>query len=115
MKLEKTMTIEQMQKELNLELIQAKSENLEITEVYTSDLLSDIMGNAPDSCVLVTIQAHKNTVAVATLKESPAIIICNSRPIPEDMIEAAKSEDIAIFRTDLTQFEVSGKLYQLIK
>lgn len=109
------MTIKQMQNELNLEIIQNDFDDVEITQVYTSDLLSDIMGNAPDESILVTIQAHKNTVAVATLKESKAIIICNSRPIPDDMIETAKAEKIAIFRTDLSQFKVSGKLYKLIK
>lgn len=109
------MTLSQIQKELNLEIIQNNFDDVEITEVYTSDLLSDIMGNAPDESILITIQAHKNTVAVATLKESKAIIICNNRPIPEDMIESASSENIGIFKTSLTQFEISGKLYQLIK
>ncbi|MBP3450481.1 MAG: hypothetical protein J6K22_08480 [Spirochaetaceae bacterium] len=109
------MTIKQMQEKLNLEGVSLDSENSEITEVYTSDLLSDIMGNAPENSVLVTIQAHKNTVAVATLKESKAIIICNNRPIPEDMIEAAKSEEISIFRTEMNQYQISGKLYSLIE
>mgnify|MGYP003425503283 FL=1 len=109
------MTIKQMQEKLNLEVISLDSENSEITEVYTSDLLSDIMGNAPENSVLVTIQDHKNTVAVATLKESKAIIICNNRPIPEDMIEAAKSEEISIFRTEMNQYQISGKLYSLIE
>ena len=109
------MTIKQMQKELKLEIIQDEFDDAKITKVYTSDLLSDIMGNAPEESVLITIQAHKNTVAVATSKKSPAIIICNSRPIPDDMLESAKSEKIVIFKTDLTQFEISGKLYHLIK
>lgn len=109
------MTIKQMQDELKLEVIQNDFDDVEITQVYTSDLLSDIMGNAPDESILVTIQAHKNTVAVATLKESKAIIICNSRPIPDDMTETAKAEKIAIFRTSSSQFEISGKLYKLIK
>ena len=109
------MTIKQMQEKLNLEVVSLDSENSEITEVYTSDLLSDIMGNAPENSVLVTIQAHKNTDAVATLKERKAIIICNNRPIPEDMIEAAKSEEISIFRTEMNQYQISGKLYSLIE
>ena len=72
------------------------------------------MGNADDESVLITIQAHKNTVAVAVLKESPAIIVCNNRPVPEDMISSAKNENIAVFVTQENQFTVSGRLYALL-
>jgi hypothetical protein len=82
-----------------------------VTGAYTSDLLSDVMGNAKDEVVLITIQAHKNTVAVATLKDSPAIIVCNNRPIQDDMIGAVQAEGISLFVTAENQFTVSGKLY----
>lgn len=84
----------------------------EIAGIYTSDLLSDAIANAEDHGVLVTIQAHKNTVAVGTLKDLAAIVICNNRPVPEDMIEAARAEGIAIFLTEESQYTVSGKFYQ---
>lgn len=100
---------------LSLEIIQGEFEDREITCAYTSDLLSDVMGNAEDDCVLITIQAHKNTIAVATLKDTPAIIVCNNRPIPEDMIESAKDEGIAIFLSQENQFQVSGKLYKMLE
>lgn len=97
---------------LSLTVVQDKYTDREVKTAYTSDLLSDAMGNAPDECVLITIQAHKNTIAVATLKDSPAIIVCNNRPIPDDMLEAAKEEGIAVFLSKENQFEISGKLYR---
>lgn len=78
---------------------------------YTSDLLSDVMSKAGEANTLVTIQAHKNTVAVATLVGINSIVICNSRPVSAEMVDSAKAEGIALFRTDKTQFEVSGLLY----
>jgi hypothetical protein len=74
---------------------------------YTSDLLSDVMANAEDDGVLITIQAHGNTVAVATLVGMQALVICNARPIPADMLAAAERERIALFLTDLNQFDAS--------
>jgi len=50
-------------------------------------------------------------VAVASLVGIRAVVICNERTVPDDMVEAAKAEDVAIFRTPRTQFEVSGLLY----
>ena len=83
---------------------------LMITDAYVGDLLSDVMGNAPSESVLITIQAHKNTVAVASLAGIRALIICNNRSTPQDMVEAAKEEEIAIFTTKDTQFEASCKV-----
>ena len=81
---------------------------------YTSDLLSDVMANAPQDAVLITIQAHKNTVAVSVLAGIKAIIVCNYRSVPEDMVQAAKKEGLAIFRTRENQFTISGKLYEYL-
>ncbi len=82
----------------------------QIQDAYTGDLLSDVMGNAPAESVLITIQAHKNTVAVASLAGIRALVICNNRSIPSDMLQAAKDEDIAIFTTAVTQFEASCRI-----
>ena len=87
---------------------------VEITSAFTSDLLSDVMGNASENSVLITIQAHQNTIAVASLVGICAILACSSRPIPNDMLEAARKQNIAIFRTPLNQFEASVAVHSLL-
>jgi hypothetical protein len=109
------MTVGDLSSALGYECLQEQYENAEIKAGYTSDLLSDVMANAPDDSVLVTIQAHKNTIAVATLAGVRAIVVCNSRPVPEDMIEAARSEGVAIFRSDKNQFDVTTGIYEKLK
>lgn len=78
-----------------------------VTGGYTSDLLSDVMANAADGCLLITIQAHNNTVAVASLAGAAGILVCNNRPVPDDMLVSARREGIAVFRTPRNQFEAS--------
>jgi len=85
-------------------------ENNEVKGGYTSDLLSDVMGNAAEGHVLITIQAHKNTVAVANLVGMPAIILCNGREAPGEMIKLAEQEQITVIVTKLNQFITSCKL-----
>jgi serine kinase of HPr protein (carbohydrate metabolism regulator) len=109
------MTIREAAAVLNAEIVQGEFEDTELTGAYTSDLLSDVMANAKDGGALITIQAHKNTVAVATLVNIRVIVVCNSRPLPDDMLEAAKNEEIAVIRTKENQFTVSGKLYALLR
>lgn len=105
------MTLKKIVEQLKLKELYSDWEDITCTNAYCSDLLSDIMGNAKDESILITIQAHKNTVAVASLKDSPAIIICNNRPIGEDMIAACKDEGIALFVSKENQFQVSAKVY----
>ena len=107
------MTIREAAAALGAEIVQNEFNDVEISGAYTSDLLSDVMANAKDGGALITIQAHKNSVAVSTLVDISVIIICNSRPIPDDMLAAAKDEGIAILLTKENQFTVSGKLYKL--
>jgi len=108
------MTIREAAAALGAEIVQNEFEDAELSGAYTSDLLSDVMANAKDGGALITIQAHKNTVAVATLVNIAAIIVCNSRPVPEDMLSAAKDEGNAVLLTKENQYTVSGKLYGLL-
>jgi serine kinase of HPr protein (carbohydrate metabolism regulator) len=108
------MTIREAAAALGAEIVHDEFEDMEISGAYTSDLLSDVMANAKDGGAFITIQAHKNAVAVSTLVDISVIIICNSRPIPDDMLASAKDEGIAILLTKENQFTVSGKLYKML-
>jgi predicted transcriptional regulator len=74
---------------------------------YTSDLLSDVIGHCPEDSVLITVQNHKNTVAVCTLVGAVAILVTHNREIPPDMLQAATAEQVAILRTPLDQFHAT--------
>lgn len=108
------MKLSELPEILNLNVVQDQYQDTDVTEAYTSDLLSDVMAHGHDAEILITIQSHKNTVAVATLTGASAIIICNDRPVPTDMIDAARQEEIAIFISSENQFTISGRLYGLL-
>jgi serine kinase of HPr protein (carbohydrate metabolism regulator) len=86
----------------------------EITGGYTSDLLSDVMGHASEGQVWITLQTHKNVMAIASLKELSAIILVKGNQPEEDTVLQSKSEGIPILGTNEEAFEISGKLYQLL-
>ncbi len=109
------MNVGELSEILKLETLQGAFEDRPLSGAYTSDLLSDVMAHGHDADVLITIQSHKNTVAVATLIGAAAILICNGRPVPEEMIAAARDEEIAIFRSREDQFTLSGKIYEILR
>lgn len=85
-----------------------------VTGGYTSDLLSDVMGNAPAGSVWITLQTHVNVMAVATLKDISAVILVKGlQPEPNTIVQS-DNEKIPILGTDLQAFEISGKLYHLL-
>ena len=88
--------------------------NREIKGGYTSDLLSDVMGFAREGQVWITLQTHKNVLAIASLKELAAILLVKGNKPEDDMLEQAVDEGIPVLGTDAQTFETTGKVYQLI-
>lgn len=81
---------------------------------YVSDLLSDVMANAKKGNVWITLQTHPNIVAVAVLKEIAGIIIPADRKPESETIKKAKQEKVTIMTTELSGFEVVGKIYEIL-
>jgi predicted transcriptional regulator len=87
----------------------------EITDGYVSDLLSDVMGNAKEGQAWITLQTHQNIIAVAALKELPAIIIVKGYLPDADTIEKSNAENIPVLSSELDTFTLAGRLFELIK
>lgn len=81
---------------------------------YTSDLLSDVMGCADEGKVWITLQTHKNVMAVASLKDLAAVILVKGYKPDQDMMEESNNQGIPVLGTNLQSFEISGKLYGLL-
>ncbi|HOX17401.1 MAG TPA: DRTGG domain-containing protein [Spirochaetales bacterium] len=90
---------------------QGSYEDRPLSGGFAGDLLSDVMGKAKADAVLVTVQAHRNTIAVASLAGLAAVVVCHGRPVPEEMLDAARDEGVAVFVTELDPFEASGRLW----
>lgn len=107
------MTIAEIVAVCEAEIIALPEAPAVIAAAYASDLLSDVMAHAPPGAVLITVQNHLNTVAVATLVDIRAILVCHNRGLPDDMIAAARREEIALLRTSLDQFHACCRLAAL--
>lgn len=80
---------------------------------YSSDLLSCVMAGAPHNSLWVTLQAHSNIVAVATLLELSAVIITEGATPDDATITKANEEDVVLLGTDKPSFHIVGKLWDL--
>ena len=109
------MTLKEIIEKLDLQCLNEANLDADIKGAYSSDLLSDVMGNARSGQLWITMQTHKNVTAIAALKDIPAVVIVRGGVPDEDMLEHAKEEDICILVSKDPTFTVCGKLYELIK
>ncbi len=85
----------------------------EITGGYASDLLSDVLANSKEGNIWITLQIHQNILAIASLKELSGIILINGRRPEEETVKKAEEEKIPLLVSNLTAFELIGRLYAL--
>lgn len=79
---------------------------------YASDMLSDVMANAVEGSIWVTLVIHQNIIAVAALVGIPAIVIVGGATPDVATLTKAEQEKIVIITTKLSAFEVCGRLFQ---
>lgn len=109
------MTLEELGKRLSLNLV-TKGTNLErvVTGAYASDLLSWVMGHAAENQIWITVQSHPNIVAVAVLLGLAGIIVAEGVEVEENTVKKAEEENIPIFSTKMSIFEICGILYNVL-
>lgn len=110
------MTVKDIAEKLGLTVYSgAAGMDREVTGGYTSDLLSDVMGHAREGQLWVTLQTHRNIMGIASLKELAAIILVKGFKPDEDTVASSEEEVIPVLGSDMQAFELSGKLYELLK
>jgi len=106
------MTVDDIKKKFDLKVLAGESGlNRTVKGGYVCDLLSDVMGHADAGSVWITLQTHKNVMAIASLKELACVIIIKDFPADADMLEKANEEEIPVLQTSESAFDMAGKLY----
>ena len=85
----------------------------DIQRAHASDLLSDVLANAPSGGVLLTIQVHMNVIAVALHAGLAAVIFTSGMKPDEAARRKAVEEGLPLLGTAESTFDAAGKLYAL--
>ncbi len=110
------MTVKELAEKLDLNICCGTDGiNRNINGGYTSDLLSDVMGNAGEGNIWITLQTHKNIMAIASLKELAAIVLVKGFQPEEETMTESETEGIPILSTSKQTFEITGAIYELLK
>jgi predicted transcriptional regulator len=104
--------VKELSEKFNLHVAAAgKQLDRQIQGGYCGDLLSDVMANAPNGCIWLTVQTHQNIVAVAVLHEMAAIVLTGGQEPDQETVEKAEAEGIPILMWPKTAFELAGLVH----
>jgi hypothetical protein len=107
-------TIEELASALELEPMTGHSAlQREVSGGYASDLLSCVMARARADNVWVTLQAHANVVAVASLLGLAAVIITEGIQPDAATCTKAEAEGVVLLSTPRTTYAVVAELARL--
>ena len=108
------MTVKQIATALGCEVLSgAKHLGRDVLGGYASDLLSCAMASVKAGDVWVTLQAHQNVVAVASLTEAACVIISEGKQPDAATIERAEAEGVVLLATSRDTFATITELAQL--
>ena len=85
-------------------------EDKEVTGVFISDMLSDVMSSANAGNIWLTVQTHKNIVSAANLIDISAVVVINGKKVHDDTIELANRFHVNILSSPLTSFALASIL-----
>ena len=85
----------------------------EVTGGYASDLLSCVLAKAQKGNLWVTLQAHPNIVAVASLLDLAGIVVTEGREPDPGAVEKANEQGVCLVTTEHATFTIVARLAEL--
>ena len=84
---------------------------LDITKAVAADLMSEVMLGTEGGSLIITGLINPQVVRTAKMLDIFAVLFIRGKRIPETILELAKDRNITVLRTEMTMFEVCGRLY----
>ena len=106
------MTINELIEKSNLEVLNLADGNREISTGYAGDLLSIVMSKAPNNSLWFTVMNNINVLAVATLADISAVVICAAE-IFDEFVEKAKEQNVTILKSNDDVYSTIKKIGEL--
>jgi predicted transcriptional regulator len=105
------MKLHELAEKLELK-IRTKVFDKDISGVYISDMVSDVIANAKAGNVLVTVQIHNNVIAAANLVDICGVIVTQGKVPNDEVIKMAEKAEIPIYTTDMNRWQVATRMYE---
>ncbi|MDX9832594.1 MAG: serine kinase [Anaerolineae bacterium] len=107
------MIVRDLVDELGLQVHSPGNVEREVTGGYATDLLSCAMAGARAGNVWITLQAHPNVVAVASLLDLAAVLVSEGVAPDVETIERAQENGVTVLGSPGTTYALVARLAAL--
>ncbi len=109
------MTVKEFAERLNLKVMIEGEMDREITGCYIGDLLSWVMGRAPEDSAWLTVMGNINSIAVATLADVSCIVLVENAALDENAAQKADIHGVTVLQTPENSYQLAVKLHGLLE
>ncbi len=108
------MKLSELYTKLDLVPLNVSDDDRNVDGVYCGDLLSWVMTRLSQNFAWVTIMSNINSIAVASLSDASCIIFTENADVSEDVINRAKEQNINVFKTSKSTFDISYMIGKML-
>jgi hypothetical protein len=110
------MTVQDLCASLDLAVLSGDAEALSrpVEGGYCGDLLSWVMGRAPQNGAWITIMGNVNVAAVAELADISCVILTEGVTPDAPLLERAQTDNIALLQSEKPSFDLAGEIYKML-
>lgn len=108
------MKVKELIEKLNLKVLTEGDLDREVTDCYIGDLLSWVMGRAPEDSAWLTVMGNINSIAVAVLADVSCIILVENSALDEEAKKKAEIQDVTILQSEENSYALAVKINELI-
>lgn len=109
------MTVRESIEKLNLNILVEGDLQREITDCYIGDLLSWVMGRAPEDSAWLTVMGNINAIAVATLADVSCIVLTENAALDDNAKAKAQAVGVTILQSEENSYKLATKIYEMLK
>lgn len=108
------MNIKEAVEKLKLNILVEGDLEREITDCYIGDLLSWVMGRAPEDSIWLTVMGNINSIAVATLADVSCIVLVEGSHLDDDARAKAQAHGVTILSSDKNAYHLCTEICTLL-
>jgi len=111
------MTVLGLRNALGCDMLSGSDDTLanEVTNGYSGDLLSWVMGRAQAGDAWVTIMPNVNVAAVAALTDVACVILAEGVKPDATLLERAIKEELPLFCSELSAYELCVRISKALE
>jgi serine kinase of HPr protein (carbohydrate metabolism regulator) len=108
------MTVKELIEKLDLKILVEDDLDRVVNDCYIGDLLSWVMGRAPEDSAWLTVMGNINSIAVATLADVSCIILVENAALDEEAKNKAEMHGVNILQSEENSYSLAVKISELI-